>query len=93
VAGENRGQYFLIGIVLGGLIGAGIAIWIVESRRVRFRKQGAGFGGRVAEFISVVRDEFIPGLRDAIRQSAEEETEVPHRMSPDEEGFGEENEV
>jgi hypothetical protein len=93
VAGENRGQYFLIGIVLGGLIGAGIAIWIVESRRVRFRKQGAGFGGRVAEFISVVRDEFIPGLRDAISKSTEEETEVPRHISSDEERFGEESEV
>jgi len=93
VAGENRGQYFLIGLILGGLIGAGIAIWIVESRRVRFRKQGAGFGGRVAEFISVVRDEFIPGLREAIRKGTEEETEVPHHISSDEERFGEENQV
>ena len=60
---------------------------------MRFRKQGAGFGGRVAEFISVVRDEFIPGLRDAIRKSTDEETEVPHHISSDEERFGEESEV
>jgi len=93
VAGENRGQYFLVGVVLGGLIGAGIAIWVVESRRVRFRKQGAGFGGRVAEFISVVRDEFMPGLREAIRKSTEEETEVPHHISSDEERFVEESEI
>ncbi len=93
MAGENRGQYFLLGVVLGGLIGAGIAIWVIESRHVRFRKQGAGFGGKVSEFISVVRDEFIPGLREAIRQSTEEETEVPHHISSDEERFGEESEV
>ncbi len=93
MAGENKGRYFLIGLILGGLIGAGIAIWIVQSKSVRFRKQGGGFGGRVAEFISVVRDEFIPGLREAIRQSTEEEVETPSRISSDEERFGRESEV
>ena len=91
MAGESKGRYFLLGVVLGGLIGAGVAIWVMESRRVRFRQQGGGFGSRVAEFISVVRDEFIPGLREAIRESAEEE---PGEAMPSaEERFAEESEI
>jgi hypothetical protein len=74
VGGESKGRYFLLGVVLGGLVGAGVAIWVMENRRVRFRQRGGGFGSRVAEFISVVRDEFIPGLREAMRESAEEES-------------------
>ena len=73
MGGENKGRYFLLGVVLGGLAGAGMAIWVMESRRVRFRQQGGGFGSRVAEFVSVIRDEFIPGLREAMRESTEEE--------------------
>ena len=94
MAGENRGQYFLIGLILGGVVGALIAIWIFESRRVRFRKQGAGFGGRVAEFIAVVRDEIIPGVREAIRHGMGEESETAGEgRSEEEEGFRRENEV
>jgi hypothetical protein len=92
VGGENRSRYFLLGVVLGGLIGAGVAIWVMESRRVRFRQQsGGGFGSRVAEFISVVRDEFIPGLREAMRESPEEEP--GEAMTSVEERFAEESET
>lgn len=94
MGGENKGRYFLLGVVLGGLIGAGVAIWVMESRRVRFRQQGGGFGSRVAEFISVVRDEFIPGLREAMRESAEERQEGPGEAMPSaEERFAEESEI
>jgi len=86
--GENRGRYFVLGLVLGGLVGAGIAVWVMESKRVRFRQQSGGIGGRVAEFISVVRDEFIPGLKDAVKQSVEE-AESAEGVSPRGERFEE----
>lgn len=86
--GENRGRYFVLGLVLGGLLGAGLAVWVMESKRVRFRQQSGGIGGRVAEFISVVRDEFIPGLKDAVKQSVEE-AESAEGFSPGEDRFKE----
>jgi gas vesicle protein len=94
VAGANRGRYFLIGLILGGVVGALIAVWIVESRRVRFRKQGAGLGSRVAEFIAVVKDEIIPGVREAIRQGMKEEGETAgESRSEEEERFRRESEI
>ena len=92
MGGESKGRYFLLGVAIGGLVGAGVAIWVMESRRVRFRQQsGGGFGSRVAEFISVVRDEFIPGLREAMRESVEEES--GEAMPSAEERFAEESET
>ncbi|MFW6125829.1 MAG: hypothetical protein ACOC58_01865 [Chloroflexota bacterium] len=86
--GDNKGRYFLLGVVLGGLVGAGVAIWVVESKRLRFGQQSGGVGGRVAEFISVIRDEFIPGLREAVREGMEQTRTGEHGPSKREEPQG-----
>lgn len=84
MAGENRGRYLLIGLIMGGIIGAVIALWIVESRRVRFRKQGPGVGSALGELVTVIKDEVVPRVKEAIGE-AMLGREAPRRTPPEEE--------
>ena len=83
MAGGNRGQYFLIGLVLGGVFGALIAVWLIERRRVRFRGQGPGVGSALGDLVGVIKDEVVPRVKEAIGE-AMLGREAPRRTRPEE---------
>ena len=68
MAGGNRGRYLLLGLLIGGLVGALVVIWIYQSRRVRFRRQGSS-QGILSELAAIVRDDILPRIREAIGEA------------------------
>lgn len=94
MAGKNRS--FLIGLILGGVIGSVPAIWIAGRMRQRFRGRGTGPGGRASEFATVARErggEFLARVREHIRQAVEEGRESARKTRSEfEERFKDESE-
>ncbi len=80
MAEENRGHGFLTGLIIGGVIGAALAIWLVERRR---RPGQRGVGSRAGGLASFIKDEVLGGAREAIRRAIEEGRETAQRTRTD----------
>ena len=89
---ENRGHGFLTGLLIGGVIGAAITLWLVERTGQRGR-QGLGIGSRASDLASYIKDEVSSKVKELIRRTIEEGSETARRTRDDiEERLREESE-
>ena len=82
MAEDNKGRGFLIGLILGGVIGSVLSAWIVLRMRQRGRRV-TGLGSRVGELASFVKDEVLGGAREVIGRAIEEGREAARKTRAD----------
>ncbi len=82
MAEENRGHGFLTGLIIGGVLGAALTIWLVARIRPGGRG-GAGVGSRAGELASFIKDEVLGGAREVIRRAIEEGREAARSTRAD----------
>lgn len=94
MVGKSSGRSFLTGLVLGGVVGSAITIWLVM--RMQRGRRGAQLGGRVGEIASIVRErggEFLGKVREIVSEAVEEGRGSARKTRSDvEERFKEERE-
>ena len=75
---NNRGG-FLVGLLVGGVIGSVLTIWFAPKVRRRLRERGIDVGGSLAELGALIKekaDEFLARAREAVKQAVEEGKEA-----------------
>jgi len=74
VTEENRFQVFLTGLLVGGIIGSALTIFVAQSVRKQLKERGIDLD-RAGELAALARergDQFLAGAREIIRQAIEE---------------------
>jgi len=86
VAGKNRRRSFLTGLIVGGVVGSAVTVWLVGKMRWWGRRRGAELGGRAGEIASIVTErgsEFLARAKEAISQAIEEGKETARKTRTD----------
>lgn len=68
MADEHSGHGFLAGLIVGAVIGAGVAYWLIERRQPGYR----GISSKASDFVSFIKEEVMGGAREAMRRAVEE---------------------
>lgn len=95
MASERRRPGFLIGLIMGAVIGSVLAVWITQRVRKQWRERGIDLG-RAGELAALARErggEFLARARQIIRQAIEEGREAATKTRSElEERFKKESE-
>jgi gas vesicle protein len=82
VSEGNKSQSFLVGLVVGGVIGAALTLWLTGKVRHGLRDRGIDVGGRLGELGSLVREkgeDFLSRAKEVVEHTVEEGREARHR--------------
>lgn len=78
----NRSQTFLVGLLVGGVIGSALTCWLTGRVRRGLRERGIDIGGRLGEIGSLVREkgeEFLSRAKEAVEHTVEEGREASRK--------------
>jgi len=82
VSEGNRSQTFLVGLLVGGVIGSVLTVWLTGRARRGLRERGIDIGGRLGELGSLAREkgeEFLGRAKEVIEHAIEEGKEASHK--------------
>lgn len=70
----NRFRVFLIGLLVGGIIGSVLAIFVAQRVRKQLKERGIDLGraGELAALAKERGDQFLARVREIMRQAIEE---------------------
>lgn len=72
---ENSGRSFVVGFLVGGVVGSVLTLWLAPKARRQMRERGIDVGGRLGGLGALIKekgDEFMARAREVIKQAVEE---------------------
>jgi len=82
---NSRGGFF-VGLLVGGVVGSVLTLWLADRVRRQLRERGIDVGGSLAEFSAIIRekaDEFLVRAKEAVKQAVEEGREASSKARSD----------
>lgn len=79
---ENRSRSFLVGLLVGGVIGSALTFWLTGRARRELRERGIDVVGRLGELRSLIKDkgeEFLTRAKEVIEHAIEEGKEASRK--------------
>lgn len=71
---ENRFRVFLIGLLVGGIVGSALTIFVAQKVRKQLKERGMDLGraGELAALAKERGDQFLARAREIMKQAIEE---------------------